>query len=60
MTLPHIFLEGHTWYWQSEEVGVVEKRLMEEHGNIVHWNGPLGVYLSQIRVQQDPYAHAII
>jgi hypothetical protein len=34
---------GHLWWWQSEEAGVVEKRLLEEYGTVARWNGALGV-----------------
>ncbi|KAF9787520.1 cytochrome P450 [Thelephora terrestris] len=36
------WIYGHTWWWRSEEVTVVEKRLLEEYGTVVRWNGSLG------------------
>ncbi|KAF9645980.1 cytochrome P450 [Thelephora ganbajun] len=36
------WIHGHQWYWQCEEAGAVEKRLLEEYGTIARWNGPLG------------------
>jgi hypothetical protein len=37
------FKTGHAWWWESEEVAVVEKKILEEHGTIARWNGSLGV-----------------
>ena len=34
---------GHEWWWQREEAGVIEKRLLDEYGAVVRWNGSLGV-----------------
>lgn len=34
---------GHLWWWQHEEAKVIEKKILEEHGTIARWNGPLGV-----------------
>ena len=36
-------MSGHTWWWQHEGLGDVEKRFLEEHGTVVRWNGALGV-----------------
>ena len=36
-------LQGHQWYFLTEDAGVVEKRFLENFGNTVRWNGPLGV-----------------
>lgn len=35
--------EGHQWYWQIQEAGVVEKDILENYGTVVRWNGPFGV-----------------
>jgi hypothetical protein len=40
---------GHRWWWQCEEAGVVEKEILEEYGNIVRWNGSLGVHFTWFR-----------
>ena len=37
-------LQGHQWYLQSG-AGEVEKRFLENFGNVVRLNGPLGVRL---------------
>ena len=34
---------GHEWWWQREEAGVIEKRLLDKYGAVVRWNGSLGV-----------------
>lgn len=34
---------GHLCWWKSEEVGAVEKSILDEYGTIAHWNGTLGV-----------------
>ena len=39
------------WWWQREEAGVVEKRLLEEYGAMVRWNGFLGVCLTPPAVE---------
>ena len=36
-------LQGHQWYFLTEDAGVAEKRFLKNFGNIVRWNGPLGV-----------------
>jgi len=36
------WIYGHQWYWQREEGNVIEKRLLDEYGTMVRWNGPLG------------------
>ena len=36
-------LQGHRWYFQTEDAGRVEKRFLENFGNTVRWSGPLGV-----------------
>ena len=35
-------LQGHQWYLQSG-AGEMEKRFLENLGNVVHLSGPLGV-----------------
>ena len=35
---------GHRWWWVREEARIVEKKLLEEHGTVVRWNGSLGVH----------------
>ena len=37
---------GHLWWWQHEEVHVVEKNILEEYGAVARWNGPFGVCFS--------------
>lgn len=48
ITLSHDPGIGHLWWWQFEESGVVEKRILEEHGAVARWNGALGVHLSSV------------
>ena len=49
--------QGHQWYLQAEDGGGAERRFLEDFGNIVHWNGPLGVrhtfteHMSAFRIQ---------
>ena len=47
-------VQGHQWYLQAEEAGGVEKRFLENFGNVVRWNGPFGVRLALDR------AHTIV
>ena len=35
---------GHLWWWQREEVAVIEKRILEEYGTVARWNGCFGVH----------------
>ena len=39
-----VSVTGHAWWWQNEEAGIVEKRLLENSGAVARWNGSLGVY----------------
>ncbi|KAF9779010.1 cytochrome P450 [Thelephora terrestris] len=36
------WIYGHAWWWEAEEVAVVEKKILEEYGTIARWNGSLG------------------
>ena len=38
------FGTGHTWWWQREEFGVVDKMILDEYGTVARWNGSLGVH----------------
>ena len=52
---------GHLWWWQSEDGGMVEKRLLEEYGAVVRWSGTLGVRFSPLWwTQTNPGANTII
>ena len=34
---------GHRWWWQCEEIRLVEKKILKEHGAVARWNGIFGV-----------------
>jgi len=38
--------QGHQWYLLAEDTGGVEKRFLDNFGNVARWNGPFGVRLA--------------
>ena len=38
-----LYFQGHQWYWQVQDAGVVERDILENYGPVARWNGPLGV-----------------
>ena len=52
---------GHRWWWQYEEVGVVEKEILEQHGTVARWNGLLGVQsIFGSHTYSIPHADAVV